>query len=297
MTTLDRSVDASRPFGAHIAMRWWASILLTLLVVGATYILQFLFLAAAAIVEVGLWGKDPNDPTLTPLTYLATNVAIILMAPMSLLALRVTSKAPWRSAMALGRRFSWRRLGTYSALFAGLMVVLNLLIHLVEPSPTSAFAITGKTVALLVIVLLTTPLQAASEEIAFRGVLTASYAAWIRAARPALVVGIGLSTVLFALLHTSSDPWMLLNYLGLGASTALIALISRGLEASIAFHGMNNVFAMVIGSLFAYGGGISQDRSAGAAGPYMLLSLLAQAVGVLLVWRMEKRRATAAMAT
>ena len=58
---------SSRPFGAHIAMRWWVSILLTLLVVGATYILHLLFLAAAAIVEVGLWGKDPNDPTLTPL--------------------------------------------------------------------------------------------------------------------------------------------------------------------------------------------------------------------------------------
>ncbi|WP_433869249.1 hypothetical protein [Saccharopolyspora sp. CA-218241] len=64
---------------------------------------------------------------------------------------------------------------------------------------------------------------------------------------------------------------------------------------SIAFHAMNNVFAMTIGSHFAYGGGISQDRSVGAAGPYMLLSLLAQAVAVLLVWRIERRRTTAAM--
>ncbi|HEX7350623.1 CPBP family intramembrane glutamic endopeptidase [Brachybacterium sp.] len=145
------------------------------------------------------------------------------------------------------------------------------------------------------IVLLTTPLQAAAEEIAFRGALTASYTAWIRPARPALVVGISLSTVLFALLHTSADPWMLLNYLGLGASTALIALISRGLEAAIAFHAMNNVFAMAIGSLFAYGGGITQDRSAGAAGPYMLLFLLAQGAAVLLVWQIEKRRTAAAV--
>jgi membrane protease YdiL (CAAX protease family) len=170
------------------------------------------------------------------------------------------------------------------------MVLLNLLVHLVHPSPTSAFAITGTTAALLVVVLLTTPLQAAAEEITFRGVLTASYGSWFRAARPALGVGIGLSTVLFALLHTTADPWMLLNYLGLGASTALMALLSRGLEASIAFHIMNNLFAMVIGSLFAHGGGIAQDRTAGAAGPYMLLFVLAEAVAVMLVWQIEKRR-------
>lgn len=64
-----------------------------------------------------------------------------------------------------------------------------------------------------------------------------------------------------------------------------------GFEASIAFHAMNNVFAMGIGAVFAYGGGIAQDRSAGAGGPYMLLFLLAQAVGVLIVWQVEKRRA------
>lgn len=290
MTTLDRPEGISRPFGAHLAMRWWVPVLLTLIVVVATYGLQALFFTAAAIVEVGLWGKDPDDATLTPLTYLANNLSIILIAPLTLLALRVLSKTPVRNVLAVGRRFSWRRLGSYAGLFAGLMVVLNLLVHLVQPSPGSAFAITGTTIALLAIVLLTTPLQAAAEEITFRGVLTASYAAWIRPARPALVLGISLSTALFALLHTSADPWMLLNYLGLGASTALIAVISRGLEAAIAFHVTNNVFAMVIGSLFAYGGGISQDRSAGAAGPYMLLFILAEAVAVFLVWKIEKRK-------
>lgn len=80
-----------------------------------------------------------------------------------------------------------------------------------------------------------------------------------------------------------------MNYLGLGASTAVMALLSRGLEAPIAFHVMNNVFAMVIGALFADGAGIGQDRSAGAAGPYLLLFLVAEVIAVLLVWRLEKR--------
>ena len=297
--TTDRSVDRSgpvdtaRPFGAHLVMSWWKPVLMTVVVVGALYLLQILFLAVAAIVEVRMLGKDPADESLTPLTYLAVNLAIILLAPIALPLLRLMTGTPWRDVLAVGRRFSWHRLGRWTAVFAGLMAVANLVLPLVQPSPLSAVAVTGTTVALLAIVALTTPLQAAAEEIVFRGVLTAAYGSWLRAARPALAVGISLSTVLFALVHTSADPWMLLNYLGLGASTALMALLSRGLEASIAFHAMNNVFAMGIGAVFAYGGGIAQDRSAGAGGSYMVLFLIAQAVGVLIVWQVEKRRAAA----
>lgn len=288
-----RPVDPARPFGAHLVMSWWKPVVMTAVVVGATYLLQLLLLAGAALVEVGMLGKDPDDKSLTPLSFLAYNLSIILVAPIALALLRLVTGTPWRGVLAVGRAFSWGRLGRWTAVFTGLMVVANLVLPLVQPSPLSAFAVTGTTVVLLVIVVVTTPLQAAAEEIVFRGVLSATYGSWLRAARPALAVGIGLSTLLFALLHTSADPWMLLNYVGLGTSTALMALISRGLEASIAFHAMNNVFAFGIGAVFAYGGGIAQDRSAGAGGSYMLLFLLAQAVGVLIVWQVEKRKATA----
>ncbi|MFC5276663.1 CPBP family intramembrane glutamic endopeptidase [Brachybacterium sacelli] len=212
------------------------------------------------------------------------------IAPLSLLLLARVGKVPWRSAFSTGRSFRWRRLAAYLGLFSGLMVVTNVTIHLVNPSPMSLFAISGTTIALLIVIVLTTPLQAAAEEIAFRGVLTASYASWVRAARPAVVVGIICSSTLFAVLHVSTDPWMIMNYLGLGASTAIMALISRGLEAPIAFHVMNNVFAMTIGALFAEGGGISQDRGAGSAGPYLLIVLAAEALAVIIVWQLEKRR-------
>ncbi|HEX7350624.1 hypothetical protein [Brachybacterium sp.] len=123
----DNSPDAvERPFGAHLSMRWWAPVLLTVIVVVATYGLQALFLGAAAPVEVGFWGKGPQDATLTPLTYLANNLSIMLLVPVTLLALRALTGTPWRSVLALNRAFSWRRLGGYTALFIGLMVVLNI---------------------------------------------------------------------------------------------------------------------------------------------------------------------------
>lgn len=83
---------------------------------------------------------------------------------------------------------------------------------------------------------------------------------------------------------------MILNYLGLGASTGVMSVLTRGLEAPIAFHVMNNVFAYGIGALFAEGGGIGQDRSVGAGGPYMLVLLLAQAIAIITVWQVEKHR-------
>uniref|UniRef100_UPI0028BEE422 CPBP family intramembrane glutamic endopeptidase n=1 Tax=Citricoccus sp. TaxID=1978372 RepID=UPI0028BEE422 len=214
----------------------------------------------------------------------------ILIAPLVLLLFAKVGRVPWRSALSVGRSFQWGRLGTYAGLFAVLLVITNGVLQVVYPSPLSLFAVSGTTIALLAVVLLTTPLQAAAEEVAFRGVLTGSYASWIRASGPALILGITGSSVLFAALHTSTDPWMIVHYLGLGGSTAVMALLSRGLEAPIAFHVLNNVFAMGIGALFADGGGIGQDRSAGAGGPYMLLFLAAEIVAVITVWQLEKRR-------
>lgn len=282
--------EGRRPFGAHLTMRWWVPVVLTVAVVLALYLLQFGLGIAAALIEIGLLGKDPADKSATPLTYLSTNLAIILLVPITLLVLTKAAGVPWRSVLAAGRSFHRRRLAGYLGLFAALMTIAILAVELVQPSPASAFAVTGTTIALLVVVALTTPLQAAAEELVFRGALTASYASWVRASRPALALGIVLSSVLFALVHSSTDPWMLLNYLGLGASTALMALLARGLEPAIAFHVVNNTFAMTIGALFAYGGGISQDRSAGAAGPYLLIIMATEVVAVLLVWRIEARR-------
>lgn len=131
----------------------------------------------------------------------------------------------------MGRAFRWRRPGVYAGLFAVLMVLANAAVQLIHSSLLSLLAVSGTPIALLAVLVLTTPLQAAAEEVAVRGLLTVSYAPWVRAARPALVVGITGSSVLFAVVHTSLDPWMILNYLGLGASTAVMAVLSRGLEA------------------------------------------------------------------
>ena len=57
-TASDRSVDRTglvgpaRPFGAHLVMSWWKPVLMTVVVVGALYLLQLLLLAVELLLEL-----------------------------------------------------------------------------------------------------------------------------------------------------------------------------------------------------------------------------------------------------
>ena len=84
---------------------------LTIVVIAAIYGLQLIMGGIAALVEFGLLGKDPDDASLTPLTFVAINLSTILVAPLALLVLAKAGRVPWRSALSVGRAFRWRRLG------------------------------------------------------------------------------------------------------------------------------------------------------------------------------------------
>ena len=71
--------------------------------------------------------------------------------------------------------------------------------------------------AMLVLVLLSTPLQSAGEELMFRSAMLPAAASWVRAVRPALAVGLVVSSLAFAVVHGSSDPWLFGYYTFIGA--------------------------------------------------------------------------------
>lgn len=105
------AVVGTRPFGAHLSLRWWVPVVLTIVVIAAIYGLQLIMGGIVALVEFGLLGKDPDDASLTPLTFVAINLSTILVAPLALLVLVKAGRVPWRSALSVGRAFRWRRLG------------------------------------------------------------------------------------------------------------------------------------------------------------------------------------------
>lgn len=288
------AVDDTRYFGAHLRMSWWKPLVIIPVLLIAMFVLQLGFTLVAILVETVAFGRDPMDMTISPLLMVAVNLSLAAMGPLAVLLTAVIARVPWRSLLASPRRMSMRRWGVYTGAFALLVLAMLGLSALIAPEMAGlkGFAITGTTIGLVLVALLTTPLQAAGEEMMFRGALMPAVASWIRAAKPALIVGMIASSVVFGLVHMSVDPWLLTYYTVFGACMAAMAVISRGLEAPIAFHVTNNVIMMVAGALFADGQGIVIDRSVGMGGPFMLLAIAVDLTAVAIVWLYERRQRT-----
>jgi membrane protease YdiL (CAAX protease family) len=106
--------------------------------------------------------------------------------------------------------------------------------------------VTGKTLALLIVVLLTTPLQAAGEEYVFRGYLLQAVGALTRRGWVAVLV----SAVLFAMAHGLQNPPLFFDRFMFGLIAAWLVIRTGGLEAGIALHVLNNLLAFGAALLF-----------------------------------------------
>lgn len=286
---LDRSVvDPTRPFGAHLRMSWWKPLVLLVtlpVVLVLTQWLAFLF------VGVVVGSDDPLSTEFTPEKSLAANLAIGVTGLVAVLMLVWMTRVPWRALFSLRRAFDRRRLAHYSIGAALLVGAAMAVVAVVAPESTgwTSFAITGTTVAFLAVTLLTTPVQAVGEELLFRSVLLPAAASWLRAVRPALVLGLVVSSLGFAAVHGSTDPWLAGYFTVVGLSTGLMAIISGGMEAPIAFHVVNNVLAGILTDVMSGGGTTTIDRATETGGPSLLILAVANVAMVALVWLYERR--------
>ena len=100
----------------------------------------------------------------------------------------------------------------------------------------------------LLLVLITSPLQAAAEEFFFRGYLQQT----IGSLTGRSWVGIVSSALVFAVLHGGQNAALFVHRLGFGLIAGVLVWATGGLEAAIAAHVVNNVFAFTY-SLFTGG--------------------------------------------
>lgn len=281
-------LDSSRPFGAHLRMRWWKPLVVIIVPALVMVVLQVVFYQIVAVVE---GSDDPLSPTFTPLKLLAVNLSVGLAGLLAVVLLAALAKVPWRSLISSPRAFDGRRLAQY-LLGAAVLVGVGIgVVALVAPESPGwvAFGITGTTIFMLVVTLVSTPLQSVGEELMFRSAVLPAAASWVRAVRPALAVGIVVSAVGFALLHGSSDPWLFGYYTFIGLATALMAIISRGIEAPAAFHVANNVLFSAVNTLMADGKGYTIDRSTDTGDAALLILAAVNIAMVALVWMRERR--------
>lgn len=285
-------LDGSRPFGVHFRIAWWKSLVVIVALPLALAITQLAFYLLAGLAE----GRDPFAQDLTPLKLLAANLSTGITALLALVLVGRFAKVPWRFVFSAPRRFDRRRLLVY---FLGSLVIVGIAFAVVGLTAAEAvgwttLSITGTTVGLVIVVILSTPIQTAGEEIIFRGAILPAAGSWFRSVKPAFLTGLIVSSLMFAFLHGSTDPLLFTYYLVFSVATAVMGVITRGLEAAIAFHTANNLVVTTINALFAGGGAVAVERSEGAAGGLSLLIPAAASIAVLaMVWLRERRRRTA----
>lgn len=284
-------VADDRAFGAHLRMSWWKPLPVILLPPVVLVVLQVLGYQLVGVIE---GSDDPLAPTMTPLKFLAVNLATIATGVLAIVILARLGKVPWRRLISSPRPFDFHRFIRY-LLGAALLVAAGIgVVALIAPDSPGwiAFGVSGTTITILLLTLFTTPLQALGEELMFRSAALPASASWVRAVRPALVLGLVVSSLSFALPHGSSDPWLFGYYVFIGVSTGLMATVSRGIEAPVAFHIANNVLFTTVNTLMSNGEPFTIDRSSGS-GDASVLILGAVNIAMLVLVRLRERRVPA----
>lgn len=266
--------------------RWWRPFLALFAGVGTYLVLSVVLSLAWVLLDPSLLeaSGDPEEIDLvSPVPMLIGNLMLAALIPATLVATRVGHWRPMGKLWSVTGRIRWRWLGRASLVTLVVWGVYLVLMWFLDGGDVTERPPHWQW--LLVITLLTTPLQAAGEEVAFRGGLLQGVGAWIRNPVVALVVGTVLSTALFALAHTSLDPWILLDLGTMAAACCYLTWRTGGLEAAIVLHVVNNV---VIISLLTLVGGLEgayvteeTTSTLGAAGVSAIATLLMTAI---LLW-------------
>ncbi|MGY1682661.1 CPBP family intramembrane glutamic endopeptidase [Geodermatophilus sp. SYSU D01176] len=274
---------------------WWRPLLGLLLFV-AVYLVATL-LATALVFLAGFAAGAFPDPTAidpTDLTdpglLLLTNISLIVAIPCVWLSWAAAHGMPIGWSSSVLARLRWRLLTPY-ALLALPTLGAGLLLSVLLGHVAGDWDATGPVDGfgwLLLVVLLTTPLQSAAEEYVFRGYLSQAIAAWVGRPRAGAVVAAVLTAALFSAAHLPPDVWTFLDRFAFGLAASAVVWLTGGLEAAIVLHAVNNVVVFVLaGSL---GEGVATESVPSGTGVLVVLvDLLAMAAYVALVARYRRR--------
>lgn len=232
--------------------RWWRP-LLGLLVAGTVLLLGAVALVAAAYVLAATTGQSEDALSKDALQadsvlgLLTNNLVIALMIPASVIAVLVVHGERVGLLASVTGRPRWGLLGRLLGV-AFVVVLVFFGVGFLLPGTGVAeeeATATGTLVGLLVVVLVTTPLQACAEEVGFRGYLSQAVASWFpRPIVGSLVAG-AVSALLFALAHGLQDAWLFGDRLAFGVVASWLAWRTGGLEAPVALHVANNIVSLV----------------------------------------------------
>jgi membrane protease YdiL (CAAX protease family) len=252
--------DTPQPYARLMRARDWAwwrpllGLLLFTVLYGVAALVLFLVVLVTGVVP-DLAMLDLTDVAVL----LITNLSLIVAIPIVWLCWLVPHglRIGWSSSV-LGRLrwrlflpWTWRALATLGVAVAASLLIAVAVTGVPVTGPSSSFP------WMLLVVLTTTPLQAAAEEYVFRGYLSQTIAGWIgRAGIGAAVAGV-VSAALFSAAHGPPDFQTFLYRFAIGLALSAVVQLTGGLEAAIALHAVNNVVIFLLA-------GALGDRAAAA---------------------------------
>jgi membrane protease YdiL (CAAX protease family) len=267
--------------------RWWKGLVVIALFVVGYLLISLVIQAAAVSVDVATGRVDPSDLlagrlTLTPLLLLSVNLTNALAIPLSGLLIWGFYGQPVRWMHSVVGYVRWGLFARTARLVLPIWLGFLLIMALLDPPSGGSF--TAESVALLLIVLLTTPLQAAGEEYGARGLITRAAGSWSADPRISLAIGTVLSAGLFTVAHGAGDPWLIVFYFVFGVAMSVLVWRTGGLEVAVVVHTVHNLASFVIAIAFAEDLSGALDRGPGSGGPGVLLLVLLVVGATALLW-------------
>ena len=245
-TTPARSADYHAGYRSA-TFRWWHSLVGLVLFTAVWGVGVLLATIAAIVYELAVGGattEELSEGARTPALFLANNVGVALAIPAAVLAQRLVFRQHAGWLFSVQGRPRWRLLGR----FLSIATVIHLAVlgaWLMIGGLPSGLRIRPESWVLLAAVLLTTPLQAAGEEVAFRGFATRAVGSWFSDARLGLVASTAATALVFTCAHGSRNGWLLIFYVSLAVAASLLTWRAGGLEAAVALHVVVNLTTMM----------------------------------------------------
>ncbi|MBL1108573.1 CPBP family intramembrane metalloprotease [Streptomyces sp. 5-8] len=270
---------------------WWRPLVGTLVLAGAYLVTLVVLMVLFAALGSGMGYREDADgwPEFGPVLGTATDLLTIAAGiPVVLLTVRWIGGRRAGTVSSVTGRLRWRWL-MLCVLTAVPIVALSMGGMLLLPadggdpeSQWAGWADFGRALAMLLVLV---PFQAAAEEYVFRGWLTQTAGAFLRSPWAALLP----QAVLFAAAHGWGTPWGFADLVVFGACAGWLTWRTGGLEASIALHTVNNLFAFGV-SAAVVDGLASDETAADANWQVVALDVLSIALyTVAVAWWLRRR--------
>lgn len=228
---------------------WYVLAVVIILIFAAVFSIPIFIIAGINGVKDTSKDLTAKDLALSDALFLGVEMIPSIGLTLGLVASAwILHKRPWQSLITAYPRIRWERYFFGNLLWLGLMIGGELILYSLNPNNYIFQFEATQFVALLLISVLVIPLQAAGEELIFRGYLMQGIGWGTKKPWIALVI----TSVGFGLMHLANPEMekygqaFIITYMIMGLFFGIISLMDDGIELAMGVHTINNIYNAVL---------------------------------------------------